>query len=204
MASAERVRIRSYRGVVDSVERRIFHLDRWRLPNPEGISVRALLYTLGAAFAILVISRLPILSMLLGLFPASVRYVALPIICGRGLASWQIDGRAPHHALAGAVRHLVAPKALAGLRPCPEAGELLTPVSAIQVSPSGDDSVYRSGRVRGPARITLRYPASITPEGGEGLEDAKRLRISQTPGGRPMPIGHELSVPAGLEVVFDG
>ena len=68
-----RIRIRSYRGVLDGVERRIFRVDRWRLPNPNGISVRALMYGPGCVLATLIASTLPVTSQILSVLPPSLR-----------------------------------------------------------------------------------------------------------------------------------
>lgn len=202
--AAERVPIRSYRGVIDSVERRIFRIDRWRIPKPDGLSVRAVVYTIATFIAVLLVGRLPVVGQILGLMPTSVRLVALPILGGWGLSSWAPDGRAPHHALISAVRYFRLPKHLAGLRPCPALGTQLAPVAGVSIAAGVDESTYRPGSVKGPAVLTLRYPAEVTVEGRGGeLATAKRLRISAPEGRvRPMPQGHVLEIPAGKEVRF--
>lgn len=211
MAAREPVAIRSYRAVLDDVERRIYRVDRWRLPAPGGVQVRAIAYTVGAAVVVAAGSGLPLVGGLLGLLPASVRYLALPIAAGWGLASWRIDGRAPHHALAALGRFVARARTLSGIAPSPAVGVQLAPVAAVQISPVGDESVYRSGRVRGPARVVLRYPARLefertgwrTPP-GERIARARRVRVSGVDSaGRPLVVGHELRVPDGAEVVFE-
>jgi len=204
------VSVRSYRDVVDVVERRIFRIDRWRLPTPHGVSVRALAYA-GACFAgIAVASGLPGFRQLLGLLPASVLYLALPALAGSALSTLSIDGRPPHHALVAALRHRLGPRAVAGLRRVPPVGSRLAPVAAIQVAPS-DDGRYRAGWVRGPATLTLRYPAEVTVERGRrpatgardsGLVDARRVRVRPL-SGRALLVGRELRVPEGGEVTFE-
>ena len=203
MGDSGRVRVRSYRSVLDSVERRIFHLDRWRLPLPQGVSLRALVYTLAMGFGLLFASRLPLVDAVLSLPPPSTLYVGLPVLAGWALASLRIDGRPPHHVLRSAARHAAAPKTLAALRPCPAIGWTHAPIEAIRFAAVGDESVYRRGRVRGPATIVLRYPAEITVEGGD-LESARRIRVAGLRGGRAMPVGKEIRVPAGAAVTFDG
>lgn len=202
MTDTDRVRVRSYRAVLDSVERRIFHLDRWRLPMPQGVSLRALLYTLATAFGVLVAARLPLISAVLALLPPSALYMGLPVLTGWALASLRIDGRPPHHVLRSGVSYTIGPKTLAGLRPCLASGSSYTPVEAIQIAPSGDEPLYRRGRVRGPATILLRYPAEITIVGRD-LKSTRRLRVASCRGGRPMPVGRKVEVPAGAEVLFD-
>ena len=208
-----RVSVRSYRGVVDQVERRIYKFDRWRLPAPHGLSVRALTYTIGAFVVVLIAAKLPLVSVALGVLPPSIRLIALPVGAGWALASWAPDGRAPHHALISALRHLRAPKHLSGLRRCPPIGAELLGVAEIQVAPSGDEPDFRSGVVKGPARVGLRYPAEVSLEGiprrarGEGAElasEAKRLIVRPLEQARgPLGRGRVISVPAGKQMRFE-
>jgi hypothetical protein len=209
--SNERLRIRSYRGVLDQVERRIFRIDRWRIPNPNGVSVRAVLYALGCVLAVLVASTLPLASQLLEVLPPSVRYVALPLVVAAALASWSPDGRAPHSALRSAFRFGASPRSLSGLRRAPRPGAQLAPIAAVQIASSGDHTHYPEGRVVGPAAVTLRYPAEIRLEGAKGqsraeqLESCRRIRITEPAAGRgrAMPAGRRIEIPAGRDVVFD-
>ncbi len=196
MAAREPVPVRSFRAVVDDVERRIYRVDRWRLPMPGGIEVRAILYTVVSFVALAAVGNLPLLGAIVGELPAGVRYLALPVLCGWGLSAWRIDGRAPHHALVGVVRFAFGARTLAGLRRTGAVGEARAPVAAVEVAPSGDGAAYRRGRVQGPARVTLRYPARIE-------RSAKRLRVEGAGERvRPLPRGQELQVPEGSEVLF--
>jgi len=202
-----RVAIRSYRGVVDEVERRIFRLDRWRLPTPHGVPVRGVGYALACLLALLVATGLPLIGAVLGLVPDSLRLLVLPALGGWAMASLSIDGRPPHRALFAAARHLVSPKTLSGLRPCPPADSELAPVEAVEIAAVGDGPRLRAGRVRGPARLTLRYPARARAEGGrrgEGrapLASARRLTLlAAGEGDRPLVRARTLTVPAGREV----
>lgn len=202
------VEVRSYRAVVDEVERRIFRVDRWRLPTPHGVSVRAIVYALACVGAILVASGVPVLGALVGELPASVRYLALPAVGGWALSAWRIDGRAPHRTLAAAVRFAASGRTLAGVRPCPAVGTELSPVEAIEVAPSGDEPRLRRGRVRGPALVGLRYPARVAFDGAKRAGDlharlagARHVRISAMAGeARALARGRVLRVPARGEV----
>ena len=213
MARDDVVTVRSYRGVVDEVERRIFRIDRWRLPTPYGVPVRAVVYAVVAFFASLVAARLPVLGLLVGAIPSSVRLIALPLVAGWGLSAWRVDGRAPHRALASVALFLGRAKTRAGLRPCPRIGARLAPVAAVQIAPSGDEPRFRRGRVKGPATITVAYPARIALSGAargvgksatERLATARRLRvraIGRTT--RSLAVARTLRVPVGKEVEFE-
>jgi hypothetical protein len=208
VAAREPVAVRSYRAVLDDVERRIYRVDRWRLPAPGGVQVRAILYAIGAAALVMVVGKLPLVGQLLGLLPVGVRVVALPAAAGWALASWRIDGRAPHRALAGVARYRARARTLSGLRPTAAEGAQLAPVAAVEIAPAGDEPAYRRGRVRGPARLVLRYPARLEVERRRGRRSeelaARRVRVRGL-GERPRPLarGRELRVPEGAEVVFE-
>ena len=207
------VSVRSYRDVVDVVERRIFRVDRWRIPNPGGLSAAGLGYFAGLVGAVLVASKLPLVGAVLDLLQPALRYLGLPILGAWLLTSWQIDGRRPHHALWAAARHRVGPRRLAGLRRAPAPGTTLAPVAQVTVAPSGDESRYRRGRVRGPATVILRYPARLDVAGrGAGARDfpaekivrARRVRVSAlSEASRPLVKGAVIRVPKGSEVVFE-
>ena len=209
MDSPRGVSVRSYRDVVDVVERRIFRIDRWRLPTPHGVSVRRSP------------TRAPASSELRS--PAGCRESgSCSGYCRRRCSTWRcrhsgdgrcrrpIDGRRPHHALVAALRHRQGPRAVAGLRRVPPVGSRVAPVAAIQIA-SSDDGRYRAGRVRGPATLTLRYPAEITVERGRrpigggrdpGMIGARRVRVRPL-SGRALLVGRELRVPEGGEVVVE-
>ncbi|GIK77727.1 MAG: hypothetical protein EDQ89_10190 [Acidobacteria bacterium] len=202
-----RVAVRSYRGVVDEVERRIFRLDRWRLPTPHGVPVRGVGYALAWLLVLLLASGLPLVGPLLGLLPDSLRLLAVPALGGWAMASLRIDGRPPHRMLFAAARYLASPRTLSGLRCCPPAGAELAPVEAVEIAAVGDGPTLRAGRVRGPARLTLRYPARARAEGGRGgegrdrLAAARRLTLSAAGEWRgPLARARTLTVPAGREV----
>lgn len=211
MDAAKCVAVRSYRDVVDVVERRIFRIDRWRLPTPHGVSVRAIAYAAACFAAVLVAAKLAGLGDLLAMLPGSLRYLALPALGGWALSTLSIDGRPPHHAVFAALRHRLTARTLAGLRPAPPTGARISPIAAVQVAPSGDGRRYRAGRVRGPATITLRYPAELALErrrlgargdGASRLAAAKRLRVRGLEG-RALSSGHQIRVPEGAEVRFE-
>jgi hypothetical protein len=203
VASREPIVVRSYRAVVDDVERRIYRIDRWRLPLPGGVEVRAIVYAVAAFAALAVLDSLPLAGQLLDTLPVGVRYLALPVLAGWGLAAWRIDGRAPHRALWGACRFAASPRTLSGRRRTLRVGEELLPVGELRTAPSGDEAAYRRGRVRGPALVVLRYPARLASANAAGRRElGDRVSVEPVDGGRPLIRGRELRVPAGGEVRF--
>jgi hypothetical protein len=209
-----RVPIRSYR-VVFRLERRIFEVDRFRLPFPYGVEVRALVYAAVSYLCLAILSSLPLVGGLMGLLPAPVHWGLLPIGVVLALLKLRIDGRPPHKVLGALLRWATRPKHLAGLRPCPSVGSCFTPVSELWFRPDWRACSYRKAVVSGPAMITLRYPATI--EVRRSLHDRMRRRRAEEPAGgqlatrqlvihggsaRPMFVGKTISIPAGGEVRF--
>ena len=75
---ADRVIIRSYRRVFE-VDRRIYRVDRWALPVPGGVPLRAVGYFAAAVLAIVIASGLPGVGELIGMVSPPLRYVVLPL-----------------------------------------------------------------------------------------------------------------------------
>jgi hypothetical protein len=208
-----RVAVRSYRDVIDVVERRVFHVDRWRVPHPGGVPAAALGYFAAVVAIVAFVGRLPLVGGILETAQPALRFVGIPVICAWALSTWQVDGRRPHHALLSAVRHRLSARTLSGLRRTPPAGSRLALCDGATIAPCGDEPRYRAGRVRGPATVVLRYPAEVTverrgrggaPSPSEALARAKRLRVrARESAGRALVEGHAISVPAGSEVRFE-
>src|SRR3954471_18087180 len=92
---ADRVLIRSYRRVFE-VDRRIYRVDRWALPIPGGVPLRAVGYFAATLLAVVVLGALPGTGALVGMLNAPLRYVVLPLavaVLGMQAAP---DGRSAH------------------------------------------------------------------------------------------------------------
>jgi hypothetical protein len=208
-----RVAIRSYR-VVFRLERRIFQVDRFRLPFPYGVEMRAVGYALITYLSVLLVSALPLIGSLLGLLPASVHWGLVPLGVTFVMAKVRIDGRPPHRVLNALVRWAVLPKDFAGLRACPPTGFTFAPLRALWMRPDWRASIYRRAIIDGPAKVTLRYPATVEVKHGirhrvqrrryssaRGEILARRLLVrEQAP--TPMFIGKTVHIPRGGEVRF--
>ncbi len=208
-----RVPIRSYR-VVFRLERRIFQIDRFRLPFPYGVEVRALVYALAVYAGVFVASSLPVTGTLLGLFPAPVHWGLAPLGVVFAMVKLRIDGRPPHRVLASAIRWAARPKQLAGLRPCPAVGFTFTPIHDLWMRPDWRAERYRKAVITGPAKVTLRYPATVEVRSSlrqrlrrhARADDpqaiaARRLSISAD-SETPMFVGKTIRIPVGGEVRF--
>ncbi len=189
---------------------RIYRVQNWRLPLPGGLELRSVGYWLACLAALALLARLPLVGLAVGALPASLRLLALPIAAAWALSRWEVDGRAPHRALAGLLGWWLRPRTLAGLRRCPAAGSALVPLRQLAIGPDLTASSYPRGAVAGPARLLLRYPVRVALEGvprgvgagpGERSQSARRWRLSQA-GITPLHRGRTLDISAGRTVIF--
>lgn len=202
--------VRSYR-LVFRRRWRIYRIQNWRLPLPGGLELRSVGYWLACLAGIALLARLPLIGLVVGAIPPSLRLLALPVAGAWALSRWEVDGRAPHRALAGLAGWWLRPRVLAGLRRCPAEGSVLVPLRQLALAPDLYGSSYPRGRLRGPARVLLRYPVQVALEGvprgarenrAQRLASARRWRLS--PIGAPaLHQGKTLEVPAGRTVIFE-
>jgi len=200
--------IRSYR-LVFRRRWRLFRVQNWRIPLPGGLELRAVGYWLACMAAVACASRLPGLGMLLGALPASLRFGVLPLAGAWALSNVEIDGRSPHRALAALIAWRLRPRSLAAFRRCPGPGESGLGAPRIVVAGDLHAPTYPRGRLRGPARVLLRYPVSVRVEGArrggnraERIAAARRWRLRAT-GAGPLRRGRVLEIPAEREVIFE-
>src|SRR3954463_3575446 len=92
---ADRVIIRSYRRVFE-VDRRIYRVDRWALPVPGGVPLRAVGYFAAALVAVLVFGASPGVGELVAGVSAPIRFVVLPLAIAVLGTQAAPDGRAAH------------------------------------------------------------------------------------------------------------
>jgi len=204
------IQLRGYRRVF-RIERRLFRFDRWRIPYPHGVPLRGIGYFLVLELCVFAVSRLPLLGALIGLWSSAIPYLALPALGAFLLMQGRIDGRPPHHVLVSLVRWSLRPRCLAGLSPCPEEGEEILPLEEIAVAYDGRESFLVKGRIKGPAQVTFRYPATVRIEGAppwvrnsrKRAARARRYRVRRRRGAPPMLRGKAIGVPGGGQVVIE-
>lgn len=202
--------VRSYR-IVFRRRWRIFRVQGWRIPLPGGLELRAIAYWLACLAAVGLLARLPLLGAAAAGLPASVRLVALPLAAAWALSRWELDGRSPHRALLALLLWRLRPRSLAGLRRCPRAGSVLAPPRPVAIGAELGGGRYPRGRLRGPARILLRYPVRVELAGvPAGTGPDRRARMSaacswrlRDVGGSPLHAGILLEVPVGKAVSFE-
>lgn len=210
MIESRGIQLRGYRRVF-RIERRLFRFDRWRIPYPHGVPLRGIGYFLVLELGVFATSRLPLVGALVGVWTPAISFLALPLLGAFLLMQARIDGRPPHHALASLVRWSLRSRWRAGLSPCPAEGEEVLPLEEVAVAYDGRESFLVRGRIRGPVRVTFRYPGEVRAEGAppwvrdskKRAGRARRYRVRRRAGAAPMLRGKVVGVPRGREVVVE-
>jgi TcpE family len=193
--------VRSY-GLVFKIERKLFKIDRWRLPLPGGLELRAIVYGATILFGMLIASRLPIVGLALGLLPGPLHWALIPGGLTFVLLKLQIEGRAPHRVLASMIswyfgKRLIVASASAD-RPV-----ALAPIQTIWISPDWRSSRYRPAEIHGPTLLLCRYPIEAHMALNRRGERVGDLRLSN-PNYRRLAHGRNtFEIPAGRKVVLE-
>src|SRR3954449_7658854 len=87
--------IRSYRRVFE-VDRRIYRVDRWALPVPGGVPLRAVGYFAAALITVIAAGALPGVGELVSGVSAPLRFVVVPLAVAVLGSQAAPDGRAAH------------------------------------------------------------------------------------------------------------
>jgi hypothetical protein len=156
MSDEGRIPIRSYR-VCFALERRIHKIDRWRIPVPFGVPLRGLGYAAGAAAAMLLLGRLPVIGLAIGALHPALRFVAVPVCIAFVLCRWEIDGRPAHVGLISMARFHLGPRRLIAFRAVSRTDNVVR-LRDVVIAPDESGPRLRRGTIRGPATIVLRYP----------------------------------------------
>jgi hypothetical protein len=189
-----RVVIKHFRLVFDRGRRRLFRLDHWRLPFPYGVEVLGIAYGLAVLLAVVAAHLLPVIGSLLREVPGPIRFVGIPVGSAMLLLRWRPDGLSPHQAWWEWLQATTTVSRLSCWQPVEKSGDRLI-LGEITCAPDGRSRRYRPGRIVGPARVLLRYPARAWQEG-------RTLHVQQT-AERPMWVGKQVTLERGQRVVFE-
>ena len=171
------------------LERRLFRIDRWRLPVAYGVPLRSIGYAVLALGAVIVAGRLPLIGASLAMVAAPVRLVLVPCAVAYALSRICVDGRHAHAAGTALLRHCLGPRRVVA---CRRERATRAVISEITFSPDDHASRYRRAVVIGPARLVLRYPV-------HGHVRGRTLTLTQA-SPRPMRGGKEVCVRPGGRV----
>ena len=173
-APEDRLTIRSFRECFH-VERRMYKVDRWRLPVPWGVPLRGIGYAVVALVVVLILARVPVLGALLGVLPPALRLGLLPSVIAYLLCVIERDGRPAHRTLVALVRMRVQPRRVAAGRRVPAVGSRVG-LGPVTFAADEHTSTYRAARIKGPSTVLLRYPARVR----RSWLRPRRLTITQT------------------------
>jgi hypothetical protein len=158
--------IRSYRRVFE-VDRRIYRVDRWALPVPGGVPLRAVGYFAATVMAVIFAASLPGIGDLVGGISPPIRFIVIPLAVAVFGTQAAPDGRAAHRfAWDWLCLRLRARRRCAG-RVVALEGEPVKWDGELPLRPDSDGTQIRHARVHGPARITFHVPVALTDRGGK-------------------------------------
>ena len=177
------VTIRSYR-LAFALERRIFRIERYRLPLPYGLPLRGLAYAALAFGRGLVAGRVTGLGARVSAGPWPVRYLVLPAGAAQLLLGVSVDGR-PAHQAAGAWISLRL--ALLGQAE----HDVCLRLADVALAPDERDPGFRAAGGAGPGGGIVRLPARRRPGGGGRELRGRRER------GRPGRRGVRVALKGG-------
>jgi hypothetical protein len=195
------VLIRSY-ALVFRMQRKLFKVDRWRLPLPGGLEIRAIVYAIVVLLADLILSRLVLIGPVTNKLPAPLHWVILPGLVVFGLVKLEVEGRPPHRVIASLLGWWIRPKYFIGLRHAARPGTRV-PIQTLCVAPDWRGSRYRPAEIHGPTTVICRYPANAhlkLDKHGEPKGDAMYLT---DPSYRRLALeGNAIEIPAGRRLVI--
>jgi hypothetical protein len=186
--------IRSFRLVFDRGYRRLFKIDRYRLPFAYGLPILGIVYAALVALALVTVARLPVVGPGLAALPPPIHWVAIPVGLSMAMLHWRPDGLKPHAALWAWLEAAFTARELSCWQPAERESDSVE-LGEIVCAPDGSEARYRPGRVRGPAQVLLRYPA-------RGWQRGRRLHIEQT-SDQPLYVGTQITLRAGEQLVFE-
>jgi hypothetical protein len=157
--------IRSYRRVFE-VDRRIYRVDRWALPVPGGVPLRAVGYFAAALVAVIVAGSLPGVGALVAGVSAPLRFVVVPLAVAVLGTQAAPDGRAAHRFAWDWLRLLLRARRRCAGRVVPREGEPVTWHGELALRWDADSAQLRRGRLRGPVRVTFNAPVQLCDGNG--------------------------------------
>ena len=194
MEDSGKVVIRSFRLVFDRGYRRLFKIDRYRLPFAYGLPILGIVYAVLVALALVVADKLPMAGPALAALPPPIHWVAITVGLSMVMLHWRPDGLKPHVALWVWLEAALTVKELSCWQPAERDGDGME-LGEIACAPDGRGARYRPGSVSGPAEVLLRYPA-------RGWQRGRRLHVEQT-SDQPLYVGTQITLRAGEQLVFE-
>src|SRR5688572_28976612 len=139
--------IRSYRRVFE-VDRRIYRVDRWALPVPGGVPLRAVGYFVASLLAVIAAGSLPGTGELVGALSPPIRFVVVPLAVAVLGTQAAPDGRAAHRFALDWLRLRLRARRRSAGRAVPLEGERVAWHGVLAVRWDGHGAQLLPGRVR--------------------------------------------------------
>jgi hypothetical protein len=166
--------IRSYRRVFE-VDRRIYRVDRWALPVPGGVPLRAVGYFAATLLAVVIAGALPATGELVGAVSAPIRFVVVPLAVAVLGTQAAPDGRTAHRFAWDWLRYRVRARRRCSGRVVALEGEPIAWHGELALRADADDPRLHRGIVRGPARVTFHAPVRLSDRGGRLVAHGTRV-----------------------------
>lgn len=167
--------IRSYRRIFN-VDRRIYKVDKYALPVPGGIELRAVVYFIAAELAILFLTVLPVIGDALGVIGWQYKFFILPLAVAVLGTRVTPDGRPAHRYVASLVGYSLRRHRVAGAYAAPLEDEPGTFQADVWVTPDSHSADLRRARVKGPATVHFREQVVADVRTGSRLQRRRRVR----------------------------
>jgi hypothetical protein len=196
-----RVLIRSY-ALVFRMQRKLFKIDRWRLPLPGGLEIRAIVYAIVVLLGDLFVSRLVLIGPVTDKLPAPLHWAILPGLVVFVLVKLEVEGRPPHKVIASLLGWWVRPKYYIGRGPITRPG-LRAPIHALWLTPDWRGPRYRPAQIHGPTTVVCRYPTNARiPHNRRGEATGEAMYLSEPTYDRLVLDGNAIEIPAGQRLVI--
>ena len=201
MSTDRRVVIRSY-ALVFRMQRKLFKIDRWRLPLPGGLEIRAIVYAIVVLLADLVLSRVVLIGPVTDKLPAPLHWAILPGLVVFVLVKLEVEGRPPHRVIASLLAWWVGSKYFIGRLPAARPGPR-APIQTLWITPDWRGSRYRPAAVDGPTTVVCRYPANAHVRlDRNGRPKGNAMYLDEASYDRLALEGNTIEVPAGQRLVI--
>jgi hypothetical protein len=201
VSTDRRVLIRSY-ALVFRMQRKLFKIDRWRLPLPGGLEVRAIVYAIVVLLGDLIVSRLVLIGPVTDELPAPLHWAILPGLTVFVLVKLEVEGRPPHRVIASLLGWWVGPKYFIGRQPAARPG-LRAPIQTLWITPDWRGSRYRPAAVDGPTTVVCRYPANAHLRlDRHGQPQGNAMYLTDVSYDRLALEGNTIEIPAGQRLVI--
>src|SRR4051795_6276745 len=125
MGDSGKVVIGSFRLVFARGYRRLFKIDRYRLPFAYGLPILGIGYAAGVALALVLAAKLPAAGPALTALPPPIHWVAIPVGLAMVMLHWRPHGLKPHAALWAWIQAATTVRELACWQPAERDAETL-------------------------------------------------------------------------------